>query len=311
MSVHDLTEHLLLEGLDGSNPLAFLAALGTLRSLTAIWPERGVRLSWTMKGTWRPALRADPPACGDEIVRSLDTFLRARGDHPVWSLGPDLNVAADRFKEYAERAAAQARGDRSWADFAAAFGCEATLNESGTIQDTALRTMSGAGHQHFLGFMVNIIQRTTAEHLVKALFQPWRYDDPLDTQTLRWDPADDVRRALRWRDPSGDPQRRKRGGMLGANRLAIEGLPLLPTVPVGGLLRTTGFKRREGGRTYWNWPIWTGPLTLDVVRSLLALPEILDSDALDRLQRRGVVQVMRTQRLTVGKFRCFTPGQPI
>src|SRR5947209_20011034 len=115
--------------------------------------------------------------------------------------------------------------------------------------------MSGAGHQHFLEFMKWIVERTGPDHLEKTLFRPWRYDDPVQNQTLRWDPADDVRRALRWRDPSGDPQRSRRGGMLGANRLAIEGLPLLPTIPVGRTLRTTGFSGRGSGTTYWTWPL--------------------------------------------------------
>ena len=35
-----LNDGLVLTGLDGSNPLAFLAALGTLRGLTLAWPER-------------------------------------------------------------------------------------------------------------------------------------------------------------------------------------------------------------------------------------------------------------------------------
>ncbi len=223
-------------------------------------------------------------------------------------------MQAEQFRSYAAQAARQAfqTRDRSWADFAAAFGCESTQNDNGTIQDTALRTMSGAGHQHFLGFMVNIIKRTEAVHLEKALFHPWRYDDPLDTQNLRWDPADDVRRALRWRDPSGDPQRRKRGGMLGANRLAIEGLPLLPSVPVARReLRTTGFTGRASRGTYWTWPIWSGALTLDVVRSLLGLPEIQSDPGSEALRRRGIVQVFRSRRLTVGKFRCFAPAEPI
>ena len=35
-----VNDGLLLVGLDGANPLAFLAALGTLRGLTIAWPER-------------------------------------------------------------------------------------------------------------------------------------------------------------------------------------------------------------------------------------------------------------------------------
>ena len=50
---------LLLSGLDGGNPLAFLAALGTLRGLTIAWPGRRVRLSWDVVG-----YLASLPACG-------------------------------------------------------------------------------------------------------------------------------------------------------------------------------------------------------------------------------------------------------
>jgi hypothetical protein len=306
-------KEITLIGLEGGNPLAFLAALGTLRSLTLAWPGHRLRMSWRREGPWRPVLHSDRPAGPTQIVQALDQFLQKMRGHPAWSLGPDLNVPAGAFKQYAAAAAQLARlgRDRTWADFVVAFGCESVVNEAGGVQDTALRTMSGAGHQHFLGFMQNIVDRTKAGHLEKSLFQPWRYDDPLDTQTLRWDPLDDVRRALRWRDPSGDPQRRKRGAMLGANRLAIEGLPLLPTVPIGPrLLATTGFSGRGSARMYWTWPIWSGALTLDVVRSLLALRQIQTDPASGEVRRRGVVEVFRSRRLTVGKFRCFTPGEP-
>jgi hypothetical protein len=234
-------------------------------------------------------------------------------DHPAWTLGLDLNVTPEQFRDFAQRAAAHFHesGDRTWADFASSFGCESTLTTDGKIQDTALRTMSGAGHQHFVQFMALIVQKTTADHLRKALFEPWRYDDPVEKSTLRWDPADDIRRALQWRDPSGDPERRKRGNMLGANRLAIEALPLLPSIPVRNELRTTGFSGRGSTGTFWTWPIWSTPISVDVARSLLATAEVQhEPDSLD-LRARGVAQVMRSKRLTIGKFRNFTSAQPL
>jgi len=332
-------EHRLV-GIDGGNPLAFLAALGTLRSLTSAWPDRRVRMSWFPAGPWRPVLHVDPPATQDALIGALDVQLKRMCGHPIWSLGPDLTVSPETFRGQCTRPAARmahdrVSPDRTWADFAAAFGCEATTTEGGLIQDTALRTMSGAGHQHFLQFMALIAERTGRDHLEKALFRPWRYDDPVRNQSLRWDPADDVRRALRWRDPSGDPRRERRGGMLGANRLAIEALPLLPTIPVRGTLRTTGFSTRKGEGTNWTWPIWSGPLPLDVVRSALALvglqprpedtaprpPGIVevyrarrlrgDNDQAERLRQLGIVEVYRARRLTIGKFRGFAPAQPI
>ncbi len=310
------TEH-LLTGLDGGNPLAFLAALGTLRTLTRAWPDHRVRLSWRASGTWRPVLHLNQAVTRNEILDTLDNQLQLMRDHEAFTcLGPNLTVPPEKFRDFCARPAARCAldlnsSDRTWADFAAAFGCEATITNSGFIQDTALRTMSGAGHQHFLQFMVLIVERTKLEHLEKTLFWPWRYDDPVEKQTLRWDPADDVRRAFRWRDPSGDPQRRRRGGMLGANRLAIEGLPLLPTMPVGGELRTTGFAYRRGEGTGWTWPIWSGALTLDVTRSTLAMEDLQQESRIKSLSERGIVAVFRSRRLTIGKFRVFTPAQPI
>jgi hypothetical protein len=172
--------------------------------------------------------------------------------------------------------------------------------------------MSGAGHQDFLAVARNIVNSTTPRHLERALFQTWQYDDPVEKQTMRWDPIDDIRYALRWRDPSGDPIRKKRGSMLGANRLAIEGLPLLPTIPVRSVLHTTGFSRWDSRVTFWSWPIWQTLLPLDTIRSLLSLSELqLLVPPRRKLVRMGVVEIYRSQRLTVGKFRNFAPAASV
>jgi hypothetical protein len=172
--------------------------------------------------------------------------------------------------------------------------------------------MSGAGHQDFLAVARNIVSNTTLHHLEKALFQPWQYDDPVEKQTMRWDPTDDIRYALRWRNPSGDPVRKKRGTVLGANRLAIEGLPLLPTIPIGSVLYTTGFTGQNSRDTFWTWPIWQDPLPLDLVRSLLALRDLqLPEPPRRKLTVMGIVEVYRSQRLTIGKFRNFAPAESV
>ena len=45
-----------LKGLDGSNLLAYLAALGTLRVLTLAEPGRDVRMRWVDRGYWMPVV---------------------------------------------------------------------------------------------------------------------------------------------------------------------------------------------------------------------------------------------------------------
>jgi hypothetical protein len=304
---------ILLYGLDGSNPLAFLAALGTLRSLSLLWPEERVRLAWKIHdGAWRPMLQIAEPREKALICAALAKQLRPFEKHCALGIGDDLTIDAKTFGEYARQAANEAERDRTWADFASSFGCDAlTRKDKNEILDTAFRTMAGAGHQHFLKSMRNICRETTAAHLEKALFSAWRYNDPLTNLSLRWDPRDDQRYALRWDDPSGDSTRAYSGSMLGANRLAIEALAFFPALPNGRTLRTTGFVEGQGQGTWFVWPIWETFIDMDVCRSLVA-HEALGRTPPNRiyLAAQGVVEVFRSRRVTIGKIRSFTPAQP-
>ncbi len=302
---------LLLPGLDGANPLAFLAALGTLRGLTLAWPERQVRLSWTLRDTWRPRLQVD--GCSpseDETLDGLEHFMEMRPGHGVLEIGDDLTIPTNEFREHAWNAvksASPAPEERAWADFIAAFGCDAVAdsNRKGHIQDTALRTMSGAGHQHFLKTMRELGEKATRDNLQRCLFYPWSRSDAL--YSLRWDPEDDRRYAHRWRDPGKETA----GTEWGANRLAFEALPLLPVMPVGRSAITTGFSGNRSHDTFWIWPIWKPATDLDTVRSLLALRKLQEgSSARDELAARGVGEVFKAQRINVGQYRSFTPSTP-
>lgn len=307
-----------MTGLDGSNPLAFLAAVGTLRTLTLATNGETVRMRWVIEaGAWRPELRSRRPLTQDYLLDLFEKQLARLKDHPALARWDNLIVPPDEYRTYAIEARQPASADeRTWADLAAAFACEVTTSTDGkkhpVVQDTAFRTMSGAGWQHFLGNMRNIVATTTRAHLAKALFDAWTYEDPLVNSTLRWDPADDIRHALQWRDPSGDPARKTGGTVLGANRLGVEALPLFPSAPVGARLVTTGFTGAGARDTFWSWPIWSGPVTMDVCRTLLALDEIVATvpDA-RRLRARGIVAVYRSQRITEGKYRNFTPARAV
>ena len=83
-------------------------------------------------------------------------------------------------------------------------------------------------------------------------------------------------------------------------------------MPSRGRLETVGFQGHRSHDTFWTWPLWNIPLSLEVVRSALSLSELvtLEQDRANLL-RRGIVAVYRSQRLTVGKFRNFTPAQAI
>lgn len=154
--------------------------------------------------------------------------------------------------------------------------------------------------------MRQLAENMTRDRIQRCLFSPWMRQDR--RLSLRWDPEDDRRYALQWRDPSGEETRTE----WGANRLAFEALPLFPVAPVGRSVVTTGFSGSGTRNTLWRWPIWEPPADLDAVRSLLALRQLHES-ASDRneLAAMGVQEVFQSRRLTIGKYRNFTPPRPV
>ena len=318
-----INEGLLLDGLDGANPLAFLAALGTLRGLTIAWPGRRVHLSWTLHDTWRPCLYVDDGFLDEEqALEGLECFMEMRPGHEALEIGDNLTIPADKFRVYAQDAAETASAPfsgRARADFIAAFGCDAVDRREGQykgqVQDTALRTMSGTGHQHFLRTMRDLAEKVGRDKLRQCLFSQWERQDP--QLSLRWDPEDDRRYALRWRNPSDDKvsaKGEKSGAPTdwGANRLGYEALPLFSVMPVGRSVQTTGFSGSNSRDTSWTWPIWDIPAGLDTVRSLLALRKLQESSPnRQELAAMGIKQVFKSWRITIGQYRNFTPSTPV
>lgn len=297
--MNDLT----LTGLDGANPLGFLAALGAFRVLNEASPAR---MYWRQdSGKWTPVLSTK----NWPSVLSLARILRRRKDSPPLTMANNPQMPLDKFREAVLAAREQwFTGATQNLELIAALGDSAVPDRyKPTINaDTAWRTMSGSGHQHFLKFINEICRITSLRQLQEALFGPWRYADI--GYSMRWDPADDRRYALRWKDPSED----KVTNVRGANRLAIEALPLFPVMPTARTLETTGFRGSRSTDTFFTWPIWTVPITLDVCRSLLALAELQrDHPDTATLALIGVHAVFRSQRITVGKFRNFTPARQI
>jgi hypothetical protein len=270
-----------------------------------------VRMRWVPGGaSYCPVLQLPSPADPEVIVEKLRAALRGLSGHYVITVDKDLKISRGVFRKLAAKAVEDflTHTDPTAACMVAAFGCEAVGDEDGTIEDTAFRTMSGAGHQHFLEFMNVLAKETTPEQLREALFGPWRYRD--SSPTMRWDAEDDRRYALRWDEPSKDPVRTVRG----ANLLAIAALPLFPVVPTSSsTVATTGFSGRGSRDTFIAWPIWTGWLALDAVRSLLGLKELQgrSQTSVKLLEMYGIAATYRSQRITLGKYRNFTPAAPV
>lgn len=296
---------LSLPGLDGSNPLGFLAALGLFRIVEAAFGADGAQMQWTPgNGTWVPRITSCP-INADTLLDLLEKDLPSQIDqHPINVLDNLSSCNEVQRRQLFQQIAS----DHYKSDWLAALASDFAPTSANNQLQTARR-------DYYLGNLASVISRTTRDHLERAIFYPWDYADPLDNQSLHLDPSEDRRHAHQWNTPAGDPDRKKAGGMLGANRLAIEAIMWFTSLPADDALRTVGFTGQRSRNTRWTWPIWNVPLTSATIRSTLVLAELQEPrmapQTAAQLRRRGVAAAFRTARILVGKTPNFTPAERI
>lgn len=298
---------LVLRGLDGTTPLGFLATLGLVRVLRDRPETPDLALAWTTDdGGWVAKLRSARPLNQQVLLDALEAGLtKSVAAHPARFYETLKTAGGVDFA--AARREATAR-DRRDADFLAAIASNLAPPDATSQLQTTRR-------DYHLGNIKSILERTQREHLRRTLFKPWDYADPMDNQSLHLDPSEDRRHAYQWNKPSGDPERKKRGGMLGANRLALEAFAWFTAWPVGGRLQTLGFTGFSARDTRWTWPLWEPFAPPDLMASLLALAPLQDDPIEDgdrrRLRRMGIVAAYRVRRIMVGKTPNFTPARKV
>lgn len=304
-----------LTGLDGSNPLAFLAALGTLTACDHLsragevpdWLAGPVKLSWGTDGSPQtPVLHlpATPPSSEAFAEWLASQLSRTVEGHPaaevIGMLEGDTPIPAAVRAKCLHRPAA----DRRVLDWVAALTCESVPDAASPLQTVR--------RDYLLGNIRSVMARCGAPHLYRTLFAVWDYADALDNQSLHWEPAEDRRHAYQWHQPNGDPTRKRRGGMLGANRLAVEAWPLFPSFANKDRLTTRGFRGTGMFDTFWTWPHWSAHLTPDAVAAMLSLPALQsDPVSADDVRAVGVSGVFRSQRILVGKTPNLTPATAV
>lgn len=312
-----MSDELVLSGFDGTNPLGYLAALGTLRVLS----EHGadVKLGWRLLDAWRPFLQLRG-ADRDEVLDLLDR------DADSWRNGaPELELAYEKttksgtrsiyelkpppskFQEFASSARAAAlSGSRRWADHAAAYAAaheQRGVDNSGNTKPTALHF--AAGNQLFLDAVRKLVAEIHRGDLEEAVFGPWTYARTLPN--LGWDVlAGERDYALRATDPSND----KKVGVPGADWLGFRGMAFFPVVLRAGAAATTGFE--GGGKRYtFHWALWDRPISANVARTVTGIRW----DKVNEVERRarGIQlalksRVRRTDQGGYGSFAAATPG---
>jgi hypothetical protein len=284
-----MPQRFLLSGLDGANPLGFLAAVGLTRVLA------GSRIGWEIaEAVWRPVLWTD--AESEEAL--CERVAQATRQEPpaIAILGKNLTVSLDVFQAFAREAERLwSEGDGRAAELAAAFGSEVCCDaKKNRMEYTSLSFITGSGHQDFVPTAGRLSAEVGPRHIREALFGPWRYEDK--SLSFRWDPSDAAEYAL----SAGDPSKEGSWTVWGANRLAFEALPLLPAMPTARGLRTTGF-RKVRQREEFTWPLWDSALEADTIRTLLSYRGLQeDLPAREELIAMGVLEVFRAPRVRIG-----------
>jgi CRISPR-associated endonuclease/helicase Cas3 len=305
---------LVLSGLDGGNQLAFLAALGALRTLTQAWPDDDVKMAWTasLQPGWRPVITASRLRMGPSgqeqamVADALDRHLtRSIDQHPAQVLARLAEMGKENLEDvrafFSNTAQSASLRHRDSIDWLSALSSDACPDATSQLQ-TARR-------DYFYGNVRNIVAQCSRADLDRSLFCVWDYGDALANLSLHVDPAEDRRYAYQWHQPTSDPTRSRQGGMLGANRLAVEAIPFFQSIAAGDKLVTRGFSGTRVNRVFWTWPIWTSPLNAHGIGSLLSLAELQakEPDAA-ALTARGIAAAFKCRRILVEQTPNFAPS---
>ncbi len=293
---------IVCESLRAENPICFLAAAGLLRTCHERLPELGAaRLSWMRQDAGWIAVLHVQAGSREELVEALAglQFPAAR-DEFVWRDEVKKVTRAD----FRARAAGV---DRAGLDWLAALTAE-NLGDRKDKPVTPFDTTAGQWKllARFRSIHAALFPRPatpehTADRFREALFEEWRYSDA--EICFNWDPDLVPEGAY----CAGNPAKTEKLSVLAATWLAIESLPLFPCDWTDRRLRTRGFV--PGAQTELSWPVWTAPVSLYGVKSLLGMPELVaPNPPLSELRQRGVAAVFRSRRWNPTNYGALAQG---
>lgn len=253
-----------LTGLDGSNPLAYFAALGCLAALTRERPDSHAMLSWIdSRVLAHPVLHANG-LDADDLFAALDT------DRIAWESAPaltfddldDVKLDAAQQRRYLLACRNADDGGRS-AQLASALIAEGTFAGKGNGKPTDLHFT--AGQQKFLIIARRLQASVCTDHLREAVLGPWAYrHTSRQFSTFGWDVVDDRVYAYGFSDPSTTDKQL----VPGADWLALMGLAAFPVRGRDHQAMPPGASGSwKHGR--FAWGLWSEPLDWDSACALI------------------------------------------
>jgi hypothetical protein len=286
-----MASRISLQAFIGSHPLSALAGFGLLR-LAASW-DPSTKLGFALEDDWVAFLEAEDIASIDAVIARSADWVQSDAISRVLGWAPDVRVDPPLYRHIL--AAAVAEHDDSLARFLVAFAADGAVDaQKGLIKPSAFYMVSG--QQSFLNGLSEILAHARIDPLAtfrEALVGPWSYQTSL--HSLGWDPNTERLHALRHRAPTSE----KPSCVAGAVLLALWALPMFPAVSEAGRVRTTGFTRDRNGSQYFSWPVFSCPIGLYELKSLLQTGE--EEWKPDGVLRPGIEAIFRTRRSEFGQ----------
>ncbi len=291
-----------LTGLEGNNPLGFLAALGVQVAFESDLEQP--RLWWSDDITPHAVVDGD---FGIERIadRSLEVFeswakspalTPRRPDGSAMPKGDELKLKPAAMREYLREASAS----NSNHPLATALVADGSLDNQGIAKPSDL--YFAAGKMKFLDIARKILAKVSREDVLTGFEGPWPYNSEL--QTLKWDIGDDPVYALRSDKPRPDKKRTNPG----PEALAILGLSRHPVFAGRDRTLTQGCSGSWKSGSY-SWPLWRKPASPNAVKSLLAHVSVTDRSRWFRSW--GITRVFRSsiRRSDEGGYGTFSPPE--
>jgi hypothetical protein len=257
----------VLKGLNGSNPLGFMASVGLLRLLEV--QGNHARLGFTEDGGFHAWIECNPAL--DDIPGTATKDAEAAAGPQPWRLEyekgtkvvADLKAPPEQFRNFLTSAIDEwLKGRPEQSNYAAAYGTDVAVDGNGNTKPTALHFT--AAQQTFLGQVESLRSAIDAEWVRQSLDAP---DANREGSNLRWDPDAERNRAFMAKDPGKE----KTAVNAPLEWLAFRGLPALPCVPVGSRILTCGVTGRRQDELRFHWPLWSCGASYATVRSLVLL----------------------------------------
>ena len=291
-----MTEH-TLSALHGSNPLGFLAGLGTLVLASRKASPEEPRLAWHATPPHAARLwcrEPDAPA----LAAALFAALMDKAD-PT----PESVTGTKAFKDLTLQLC-RSQFDKLSFDSAAFL---AAMVSDATAEDSPVRgplVMTG-GPQDFTAEVAKLraaVRAAGPTAIQIAIFGPWQYDEG---HPLGFDPLMERQHGYLGAKPERDSRRVPGAVLLGVTALKL--LPLYPTEARGGIANACFRDRQWETMT---WPLWSPPLALRAVESLLAVKRATSQNG---LPSEGIFAEFGAERKEVktagGSYPILRPGR--